>query len=173
MKTMKNILETKNLILRSFTTDDTETLTRIFSDSITMQFWPKPLDRSEVQKWIQDSIDSYQISGMGRLAVILKSTGECIGDCGLRTSEINGVKENDLGYILDKKFWGHGYATEAAEACLHYGFETLELKRVVANMETRHIASKRVAEKIGLQIECEFINRRNRNLPTFLLSKNI
>jgi ribosomal-protein-alanine N-acetyltransferase len=170
---MKKILETQNLILRKLTIDDIDMLTRIFSDPITMQFWPKPLDRNEVQKWIQDSIDSYELNGMGRFAVILKSNDECIGDCGLRTSEINGINENDLGYILDKKFWGHGYATEAAEACLHYGFKTLGLNRIVANMETRHIASKRVAEKIGLQIECEFINLRNRNFLTFLLSKNL
>ena len=60
--------------------------------------------------------------------------------------------------------------TEAAKACLQYGLEVLKMKRIVASMETKNLASKAVAENIGLRLEQEFVNSRNRDLPTFLLS---
>jgi RimJ/RimL family protein N-acetyltransferase len=85
-------------------------------------------------------------------------------------TDVIGVQENDIGFIIDKRFWGHGYATEAARVCLRYGIETLKMKRIVASMETKHLASRAVAEKIGLRFEKEFINSRNRDLPTNLLS---
>lgn len=163
------ILETEHLNLKEHSSESVQPLYKIFSDPITMQFWPAPFELAGVEQWIQRSIQAYP-TGLGRLAVILKSNNELIGDCGLIRSLVNGVEENDLGYIFDKSYWRKGLATEAASACLHYGLNTLGLKRIVANMEKKHLASKAVAEKIGFRLESEFINTRNRNLPTYLLS---
>ena len=54
-----------------------------------------------------------------------------------------------LGYCLDAAAWGHGYATEAAEALLAWAFDTLDLNRVQAEADTRNGASARVLEKLG------------------------
>jgi len=169
---MKIILETKRLILRQFTQADVEAMHRIFSDMETMKFWPQPFSLEATQKWIGRAIESYEKFGFGRYAIVLKEDGTLIGDCGFIRLDINGVPENDLGYILFKEFWGKGFATEAASACLKYGIDNLHFQRVVANMETRHVDSKKVAEKIGMKLEKEFVNARNRNLPTYLLSFN-
>jgi ribosomal-protein-alanine N-acetyltransferase len=63
--------------------------------------------------------------------------------------------------------------SEAAKACLEFGVEKLGMKRIVASMEVNHHASKSVAEKIGLKFEREFINKRNRDLLTTLLSYEV
>jgi ribosomal-protein-alanine N-acetyltransferase len=170
MSRMEKGLETERLLLRKLTIADVEAMHRILSDPVTMQFWPKPFDLEGSRRWVQRSIDAYEQTHLGRFAIILKEDGRLAGDCGFLRSEVNGVQENDLGYILGKEFWGQGFATEAAAACLKYGITVLGLERIVASMATHHLASKRVAEKIGLKLEREFINSRNRDLPTFLLS---
>lgn len=167
---MRKILETDRLILRELTLEDVDRIYQILSDPITMQFWPKPFDYEGAERWVRRSVEAYRDLGFGRYAIVLKPLGLLIGDCGFMRVEVNGVQENDLGYILDKKYWNQGFATEAAKACLQHGLEQLKMNRIVASMETKNLASKAVAEKIGLRLEREFTNPRNRDLPTFLLS---
>jgi len=162
------ILETPRLLLRHLTADDIDPLYKILSNPETMSFWPAPLTQIQCHQWIEGAQKSYKQHGFGRCAVILKSTGELIGDCGIAKSEVNKVLENDLGYILDKNFWGQGLATEMAQALLHYGQNILKLERIVINMPKDHSASKHVAEKLGLKLDQEFKNVKNRHLPTLL-----
>ena len=164
------ILETQRLILRPFAAGDLEALYRILSDPITMHFWPTPFSREQAEGWLNRHLSSYRDLGFGRLAVMLKESGELIGVCGIRRADIDGKVENDLGYIIFHPFWQRGYATEAAAACLRYGLETLQLQRVCANMAVDHQASRRVAEKIGMTLERTFHNRRNRDILTCLYS---
>ncbi len=135
-----------------------------------MHAWPTPFTEDQTRYWIQRQLESYPTIGIGRLAVEDRATGEYLGDCGIMRVEINGKLEYDLGYIFRRSAWGQGYASEAAAAVLQYARETLRLPRIVANMAVTHAASRRVAEKIGFKHECEFLNVKNRNLPTFLLS---
>jgi RimJ/RimL family protein N-acetyltransferase len=78
-----------------------------------------------------------------------KSSLDFIGWCGLKARpEMN---EIDLGYRFKKSSWGNGYATEAARACIHYGFEKLGLPRIVGRALPPNQASIRVLEKCGMQ----------------------
>jgi ribosomal-protein-alanine N-acetyltransferase len=163
-------IETDRLILRPMIPDDIDTMYKILSDPITMRFWPAPFDRPATERWVKRSIDSFREFGFGRFAMINKSSGELIGDCGFMRTEVNGALENDLGYILDRAYWGQGLASEAARACLDHGLKNLGFSRIVASMETGHLASKAVAEKIGLRVQLEFRNQRNRGLATFLMA---
>jgi ribosomal-protein-alanine N-acetyltransferase len=165
------VLETPRLVLRKLDHGDVGAMFAILSDPVTMRFWPAPFDRAAAERWVRRSIDSYASRGFGRYAVIEKKSGALLGDCGFLRLEVDGEEENDLGYILAHRFWGNGFATEAAGACLVYGFESLGFQRVVASMEEKHLASRRVAEKIGFRLERSFRNARNRNLPTILLSR--
>jgi RimJ/RimL family protein N-acetyltransferase len=161
-------LETPRLLLRQLAISDLDDLYRILSDPITMAFWPAPFTREATQAWIERSIQSYRDHGFGRYAVILKESQALIGDCGILKNAIDGVIENDLGYIIFRDYWRQGYASEAAAACKRYGLETLQLDRICANMAADNLASRRTAEKIGLRFEREFYNARNRNLLTYL-----
>ena len=113
---------------------------------------------------------NYSDLGFGRYALIEKKSSLLIGDCGFLKIELLGHQEIDLGYILDRDFWGKGFATEAATACMNYGVNSLGIKKIVATMETTHLASKKVAEKVGFSVVKEFINEKNRNNSTYLLT---
>lgn len=167
------VTETPRLILRQFEADDLAALHRILSDPITMQFWPAPFSLEQSQGWLDRIFRNYRESGLGRFAVLLKESQALIGDCGIMPNQIDGILENDLGYIFSHAHWGHGYATEAAAACLSYGLETLGLRRICANMAAEHVASRRVAERIGMQREREFYNERNRNKLTYVYAYDV
>lgn len=165
-----HIIETDRLILREYTLEDTALLHTILSDPLTMQFWPSPFTLEQSQNWVKINIERYKNLGFGRWSLVIKKTEQVIGDCGLMISEIDGKEENDLGYIIHHKFWRNGYAYEAAEACKHYAFKNLGLERLCANMPFNHTGSERVAQKLGMVKEKEFLNKRNRNILTYLYS---
>jgi len=81
--------------------------------------------------------------------VFLKYTDEFIGWCGLKY--IKDKAEIDLGYRFKKQYWGHGYAAEAAQTCINYGFAHLDLDRIVAKAHIENTASINVMQKCGMQ----------------------
>ena len=163
-------LLTARLRLRPYNDQDFAPFHAMTADAETVHAWPAPFTEEKSQNWIRRQIDNYKPLGFGRMVVEERTTGEFVGDCGMMLAEVNGRLENDLGYIFKKEHWGKGYATEAAQAVLNFALKDLKLPRVVANMTNTHTASRRVAEKIGLKFELEFLNKRNRELPTFLYS---
>lgn len=162
------LLQTERLTIRRHCGDDVERLFTILSDPTTMCFWPRPLSLQETQAWIDRSLQSYVQHGFGRYAIELSASGELIGDAGIMLSALDGQQIYDLGYIFHHLSWGQGYAGEAAAALKRYAFTTLWLDTLHANMAWDHIASRRVAEKIGMHYVREFENPRNRGIRTLL-----
>ncbi len=164
------IIQTKRLVIRDYILDDLEDLNAILSDPETMSFWPRPFTRTETRDWIMKSIDLYDEAGYGRRAVILASTGQLIGDCGVISTTINEmeVEVEDIGWIISSWQWRQGYGTEAALAMRDYAFRRLNVDALYANMPWNHIASQRVAEKIGMRKVGEFYNSKNRDILTSL-----
>jgi [ribosomal protein S5]-alanine N-acetyltransferase len=152
---------------------DFEELYSILSDKITMRFWAKPFSAEKILRRIEMSLSTYDTSGFGKFAVVLKETGKLIGDCGITIVEADDVNENNLGYIIQHEFHGKGYGTEAAKACVSYALDVLQLKRLTANMAAVNKASIKVAEKSGMAFEKEFLDKKNRNLLTYLYSITI
>jgi RimJ/RimL family protein N-acetyltransferase len=170
---MRTILETERLILREYDLSDLPNLHAIQSDPITMSHWQSSFTLENSQSWMERAIASYANNGFGRYAVIPRSSGEQIGDFGIMRVMVNGVEENDLGYILHYPYWHNGLATEAAQELLHFGFQTIGMDRVVANMAHDNVPSRRVAETIGMKREAEFFNPRNRGILTYLYSISV
>ena len=92
--------------------------------------------------------NQYEKYRQGRLNMFDKQTGEYIGWCGLKYLEAEQI--TDLGYRLMKRHWGKGYATEAAIACLDYGFNTLNLEKIIGKAMKENIASINIFKKLGL-----------------------
>jgi RimJ/RimL family protein N-acetyltransferase len=92
--------------------------------------------------------DHYQGHGYGRWSVYLTQTNEYLGFCGLayRAS----VDEVDVGFRLMHRYWGQGYATEAARASVEHGFREYGLVKIVGRAMPENLASVRVLEKIGM-----------------------
>ncbi|MBL7987413.1 MAG: GNAT family N-acetyltransferase [Chlorobi bacterium] len=166
------ILETERLILRQWEPDELHLVHGIVGHLPTMQFWPAPFTIQQSEGWLRRCLETYAATAntLGRWATVLKESGRVIGDCGLMISEVNGVAQNDLGYIIHADHWRNGYATEAAAAIRDYAFLRLKLPRIVANMACDHHGSARVAEIIGMTLEAEFLNQKNRGIRTFLYS---
>lgn len=165
-------ITTNRLIIRDYVEEDFDAAFALFSDPVTMSFWPRPFDREQTKAWMDKSRLSSETSGFGRWVVALKDTNRIIGDCGLMRSIIDDTMEYDLGYIISRDYWHQGYGLEAADACLNYGFEVLGLPRICANMPHDHDASRKVAEKLGMKQEKIFVNAKNRNIPTFLYARS-
>ena len=83
------IIETERLILREYTFEDFDSLYEILSDKETMEHYPAPFDEENVRGWIQWNIENYAKYGFGLWAVVLKETGEMIGDCGITIQNID------------------------------------------------------------------------------------
>ncbi|MEZ5990463.1 MAG: GNAT family N-acetyltransferase [Planctomycetota bacterium] len=162
------ILETDRLLLRPYGPADLEGLVTLLGDPVVMRFWPEPFDRERAVGWYRRAEEQLREHGYSRLATIERATGAYVGDCGLLRVGLDGRDEHDLGWILRADRHGRGYATEAARALLDHALGPLALGRVVANMATDHLASRRVAEKLGMRLEKRFRNPRNRMRETCL-----
>jgi [ribosomal protein S5]-alanine N-acetyltransferase len=154
-----NILETPRLILREFVADDRDALALVVSDPETMRFYPAPLDNAGVEEWIARNRRRYSKDGHGLWAMVLKPTGEMIGDCGLTVQSVDDVDEIEIGYHIRRDHWGQGLATEAARACREYGFAKLPVERLISLIRPENSPSRRVAEKNGMTVWKEVMRK--------------
>jgi RimJ/RimL family protein N-acetyltransferase len=151
----KDVLQTERLVLREMETTDADALLAVLGDPETMVHYPRPFDRDAVGRWIDRARRSYADRGFGLYAVILRESGELIGDCGYLLQEIHGRSEVELSYHIGRRHWNRGLATEGARACVRHAFTTLALERLVALVRPKNLQSRRVAEKAGLAVESE------------------
>ena len=152
---MNIIIETKRLLLRSFTTEDASLIYQLNLDPDVTRYTGDPIiDIDHAREVLEQTIiPQYALYNHGRWAVHVKpgldpiATG-FIGWCGLKARPER--NEIDLGYRFIKSAWGKGYATEAAWACIQYGFEKLHLERIVGRAMPQNKASLRVLEKCAM-----------------------
>jgi [ribosomal protein S5]-alanine N-acetyltransferase len=118
-----------------------------------MQYYPRTFEHKDAEEWIERNLRRYAEHGHGLYAVVLKATGDVIGDCGLVTQQIDGGPELEVGYHLRRDQWGHGYATEAVRGCMQYAFRTLGAAKVISLIQPENLPSRRVAERNGMTVE--------------------
>ncbi len=147
------ILETERLRLREFTLDDAEALEAVLGDPVAMQYYPAPFVRAEIDDWIRRNRARYFDPGFGLCAMLLKDSGELIGDCGCFLRELEGNVEFETAWHVRRDLWGRGYATEAARHCIEYAFSRLGAERIIALIRPQNLSSCRVAEKSGMSCE--------------------
>lgn len=146
------ILGTPRLILREFVPEDVDALARVLSDPETMRHYPAPLDQAGVEQWIARNRVRYSSDGHGLWAMVLKTSGELIGDCGLIRQEVDGESLVEIGYHVRRDLWGQGLAPEAACACRDYGFAHLKVDRLISLIRPENIPSQKVAQKAGMTL---------------------
>ena len=153
----KIILETKRLILRRQVITDLDDLWALYCDPEITQYIPDaPRSREEAKEELEWHMNGHpRHPELGLWATIHKETGKFIGRCGLLPWTIDGQNEVEVAYTIAPEHWGQGLATEAAQGILHYGFENLHLSRLICLIDSENIASRRVAEKIGMAFERE------------------
>lgn len=144
------MIETERLFLRKITLDDKENMFRLHSDPDVQKYTGEPVVESieEIEKAIRIRVKDYEKYGYGRWATFLKNEMQFVGWAGL--AYLPEFDKIDLGYRFLPEFWGSGLATEASRAILTYGFEKLELKRIIAIAMKENKASIKVMEKVGM-----------------------
>jgi [ribosomal protein S5]-alanine N-acetyltransferase len=154
------IIETERLYLRKFVTDDAEWLSKIYADIDVMRYIATGvvIPYEYVKKGIERRISNYSEWKYIEGVIIDKSDDKPIGHCGFGL--LHDKSDVELAYLLDKPYWGKGFATEIASAMLSYGFDKLEYKKIVGMVYPQNISSANVLKKIGMKYdkEVEFWN---------------
>jgi RimJ/RimL family protein N-acetyltransferase len=142
--------QTERLSLRQLVADDEEAIFDLLGDPEAMRYFPRVFTRAEAGLWIARNQQRYRIFGYGLWAVVQPETGELLGDCGPSWHEVNDELQLEVGYHFRRRYWGHGYATEAAQAVMHWCFDNLAVDRVISLIRPENEASRKVAERNGL-----------------------
>ncbi|GAB3903787.1 GNAT family N-acetyltransferase [Mucilaginibacter boryungensis] len=147
---MHPTLETERLLLRPFHVEDAKGMMELYADPDVIKFTAdKPFNTlADAERFIAE-YDQYDKYNMGRLSTFIKQTGEYIGWCGIKY--LADKNEVDIGYRLLKQYRGKGYATEAARACLDYGFNKLGLNKIIGMAMQDNGPSINVFKKLGLK----------------------
>ncbi len=161
------ILETKRLVLRRQIFADLDDLWALYCDPEITKFIPDaPRSRDEAKEELEWHMNGHPKNpSLGLWATIHKETGKFIGRCGLLPWTIDGQNEVEVAYTISKAYQAQGFGTEAARGILQYGFEKLNLSRLVSIVDPENIASQKVAQNIGMTFEKQAYD----DLGTFLI----
>ncbi len=145
-------LTTERLLLREFVEEDWEAVLEYQNDPLYLRYNPfeyrTEADAREFVGWfLANQREAPRVKF--QLAVVLKSEGRLIGNCGVRVNDTT-LQEGNIGYELNSRYWGYGYATEAAREMVRYGFEELGLHRIWSCCIEENVGSARVLEKVGM-----------------------
>lgn len=152
---MYKVAETERLILREFLKDDCNNDLSFLTDPNVCNYMTlRAIEKSEIKAYI-DKIIRFKTEVPRRFIkfmVILKCSDEVIGECGILMPNAE-HETGELIFRYSAKYWGHGYATEAAKEMIDYGFNTLKLHRIEAICDVRNKMSSKVLEKLGMKLE--------------------
>ena len=148
-------IRTERLHIREFIAADFDAILRYQQEPLYLRYYPwSSRQTGDVSAFVSQQIrnQSVQPRYSFQMVITLRDTGTLIGNCGVRIAP-SAIEIGDLGYELAPEFWGQGYATEAAQAMLSFGFQVLKLRRIWAQCISANIGSWRVMEKIGMRRE--------------------
>ena len=148
-----NQIVTERLLLRPLTSDDFETHYALVASDPQVTWQREALSREQAQAALEARLQHWDKHGFGMWAAIERATGRLLGHGGLQ--HLEGGLDVELGYYLGQPAWGRGLATELGRAALHYGFEDLLLKEIVAVVHPDNQVSQRVLTKLGLRYSYE------------------
>ena len=147
------MITTERLLLRTYTLADAPEMLRLINVrevALNTLRIPHPYPEEEAARWISNHEEHIQ-KGDHVFAITLRATQELVGTVGLHVKSENDSAE--IGYWIGVPYWGNGYATEAAEAVVQFGFENFPLNRIYAMHFGRNAQSGRVLQKVGMRHE--------------------
>ena len=144
------ILETPRLRLREMTREDLPDLGLMLRDDEVMYAYNGAFDEGETLAWLERQLGRYERYGFGLWAVVLRETGEMIGQCGLTMQPWKDREVLEVGYLFRKEYWHRGYATEGALACAEYAFRRLGAEEVCSIIRDTNLPSQGVALRCGM-----------------------
>jgi len=169
-------ITTQRLLLRPLQDSDVTELFEITSDPVAMQPWEHTFSLQQTAALLE----KYKHRPEGQLlplgwAVTRLEDGAWIGVVSLQmvATELEDMQE--IGYLQQRKHWGHGYISEAAAAVCRYAFDTLGYSELCATIKIGNAASVGVARRLGMQLRGSFVRNYNgKDMPheTYILQKH-
>lgn len=156
-------IETLRLLLRPMSSEHLEDLARMWSDPAVTRYLPtgKPRSLADTRRELDFIEQHWRTYGFGIWRMNIKGRAEFAGYCGLQhlhsrpgqmlTPELENNRDVEILFGVTRNLWSKGIAYEAAKATVRYGFETLNLPRILAATAAENIASQRILEKLGMQ----------------------
>lgn len=153
-------ITSERMLFRQYNDDDFDFLMSLLSDPEVVKFIGNGETRDENSgkeflNWIYSTYEFDE--NIGLMLLLHKEDNTLIGYAGLVPQIIDGNQEMEVGYWISRKYWGKGYATEAAKALLHYGDKQLDNQRFISLIQPNHISSQNVARKIGMALDKEIV----------------
>ena len=149
-------LESERLIYRKFREEDFSVLFDWRGNAENMKYWmsgqKNEAETREYLNWVISNAEAEDCTNY-EFAVVLKTDNSLIGSAMM----INLPDEPEMGWVLHRNYWRQGYGTEMGKTLLRFGFETLNLRRIIAGCNARNTGSYRIMEKIGMRREAHFI----------------
>ncbi len=147
-------LQTDRLILRKMTLDDAQDIFEYAKDEEISKWvtWPAHKSIDDTIQFINFVLDGYKKNKHIGFVAERKEDKKVIGTIGFATFFVDHDKA-EIGYTFGAKYWGKGYATEAAKKIIEFGFNELDLNRIQAHVFIPNEASKKVLKKIGMKFE--------------------
>lgn len=148
-------LSTARLLLRPFTEEDVpnlQCLAGVWEIADTTLSVPHPYTLNDAQQWLKTTSQAYAHGSAVHFAIAAKPNQQLLGAISL--NDINREHlQTELGFWIGREFWGQGFASEAGQRLISYGFKQLDLNRIYADHMVRNPASGKVLQKIGMQSE--------------------
>lgn len=159
-------ITTNRLVLRMFVKSDAEKVAwlchnyNIFKNTL---YLPYPYTKEDALEWIESHLDNFEASKSYEFAVTDKESGELFGAIALSSNQK--FNHGEIAYWIGEKYWGKGYATEAAEAIIQFAFNVKKYHKVFARYFHSNPASGRVLQKLGMREEgilIDHVRKENR-----------
>jgi [ribosomal protein S5]-alanine N-acetyltransferase len=145
------MIETPRLLLRKFEPSDRESVVELLKNSDFMAYSPTgAMDHEQAESRFQGLLLAYETYGVGKLALVEKSTAEVIGYCGIEHFLFQGNEVVELGYRIRVQSRGNGYAFEASSAILGYA-KQMGFHSVFAFTEQENEPSQHILKKLGFE----------------------
>jgi ribosomal-protein-alanine N-acetyltransferase len=154
LKTIPNF-ETDRLILRKIEINDLEDIFEFSSDPEVAHHMTWEVNKSKeetLNNFINVVIENYEKGQTGSLAMVHKESNKVIGTCSF-IEWSNEHSNAEIGYVLNRNYWGLGIATEAINELIKFGFETIQLNRIQGRCDIDNIGSEKVMLKVGMCYE--------------------
>ncbi|WEZ08102.1 GNAT family N-acetyltransferase [Priestia flexa] len=172
------LLETERLLLRKIKLDDLDDIFEFSSDPEVAHHmtWEANESKEEtLNNFVNVVIEGYKKGQSADWAIVHKESGKVIGTCAF-VDWSNQHSKAEIGYVLNKKYWGNGFATEAPKELIKFGFESTSLNRIEGGCDTDNVGSENVMLKVGMKFEGtlrknEFIKGEFRDTKVFAVLK--
>ena len=152
------VISTERLCLRKWLESDSKPFIKMNSDPDVMEYFPQLSTEAETVAMMKRISIAFEKNGFGLWAVENKITNEFLGFTGFMIPQFDSFFTPciEIGWRFKKESWGQGFATEAAKACLNYGFDNLGFSKIVSFTSSINLKSEKVMQRIGMSYVADF-----------------